>query len=181
MRSIIFDMDEVLVQFLKQLVIEYNDKYNTHLRVPDIVTWHLPKEIREIYYRTNFFTELKPYLGAVQVAERLQEEGHKIYIATDAGGDYHIADCKLRWIAEHMPFIDRQYQVIITGAKHLLQADVIVEDGPTNLERFKGATIAIDRPYNMSTKTDFRIYDNNFTEIHAIVNTLDLKGDKKYA
>ena len=55
-----------------------------------------------------------------------------------------------------MPFIDCQKEVIITGSKQLINANVIVDDSPFFLENFQGIKIAVDKPYNKNIKTDYQ-------------------------
>lgn len=170
---IIFDMDEVITQFLKKLLVIYNERYEMNLTTNDILTWDFEEEFHQIFREKGFFEDLEPYPKAIETIKELKEEGFDIIIATDAAGEPGIAYSKLKWLGEHMPFIDRQKQVIITGSKHLINAEMIIDDSPFHLENFSAIKIAIDRPYNRRIqKNCFRIYNNDFYEIYKLIRTL---------
>lgn len=170
---IIFDMDEVITQFLKKLLSVYNERYNTNLMINDIFNWQFTDDFHKIFQEKGFFEDLEPYPKAIETIQDLKEDGFDIIIATDAGGDPEIAYSKLKWIDEYMPFINRQKEVIITGSKHLINADLIIDDSPIHLESFPLLKIAIDRPYNRKVQEKcFRIYNNNFDALRQLIYTL---------
>ncbi|MFA6711217.1 MAG: hypothetical protein WCS33_00725 [Candidatus Caldatribacteriota bacterium] len=170
--KIVFDMDEVIVQFLKKLLKEYNLKFNKNLTEKDFTEWQFGQDIANIFLQEGFFDDLEPYPNAIEIVSKLKKDKFGILIATDAAGQASIAKSKFNWLRKHMPFIDCQKEVIITGSKQLINANVIVDDSPFFLENFQGIKIAVDKPYNKNIKTDYRVYNDTIEEIYDIVHRI---------
>ncbi len=172
MKSIIFDMDEVLCRFLDRLVrvhnLEHTERFENQLRVKDIVEWKLPDKLVQIYHRPYFFRYLEPYFSVVKCLNELLEQDYEIVIATNAQHNGSIVDDKVAWIREHIPDFNLS-NVIFTDRKELINCDILIDDAPHYLERFPGITIAMDKPYNEHVKTDLRVYDNNGIELYHLI------------
>ena len=170
-------MDEVICKFLDHLCQEYNSLNNTNLKPYQIDSWYLDKFIgqegKEIFKKSGFFISLKPYENAIEIVELLNKE-YEIIIASKAQ-NYVTAIEKYQWIEKYMPFINFN-QITLTNHKHLLKADIMIDDCGYYLELFKencsGITVCFDKPYNKEYNFDYRIYNNNWLELYDLIKGL---------
>ncbi len=170
MLTVLFDMDETIVQFLNKLLAYHRHLYNSDITIEDIHEWNMPKEFKDIFMTPYFFDGLKPYSGAIELINELTiKDEFNVYIVTDTGGEVNIVNGKYFWIKKYLPFINLRENVIFTKNKHLIKADILIDDNPYILKKFPNTTIAIDRPYNKHIKTWFRVYDNNFKNIKELI------------
>ena len=156
---ILVDMDGILVDFLAGFLRAYNQKYGDMLRKADIVEWELSRVVKpacneagvlSILDEENFFDRLRPLPGAVESILHLDALGHEVFIAT-AAGSADSARAKLTWIQHYLGWSRRR--VIITHQKHLIDADVLIDDKPLMLRRWKAQrpdarAMTIAYPYN---------------------------------
>jgi len=56
---------------------------------------------------------------------------------------------------EHFPFISWR-QIVFCGDKSLINADIMIDDHPKNLDDFSGETIMFTQPHNMLSETRYR-------------------------
>ncbi len=171
--KILFDMDEVIVQFLNGLLKEYNKLYNSNVTIDSIVDWDISDEFTKIYTKPHFFENLLPYPKAIETINELIINKHEIYIVTDAGGNLNIINGKYNWLKKYMPFINLQKNVILAHRKNLINGDIIIEDNPYTLSTFPNITIAMDKPYNKNVNSSYRVYENDFTAIKSIIDEIE--------
>ena len=170
-------MDECICKFLDRLCSEYNRLNNTNLQSSQIDSWYLDKFIgeqgKEIFRKQGFFDKLEPFPNAIKIVKKLNNE-HDIIIASKPQNKETSLD-KYNWLEEYMPFI-RFNQVVLGEYKHLIKADIMIDDCEYYLDLFKencnGTTICIDREYNKKFKADYRIYDTNWLEIYDIIKKI---------
>ena len=137
---ILVDMDDT-IENLAEVWVEYlNETHGTDVRVEDQRSWDFgelfPMLDREDVYRVvkedEVFRRLKPFDGAAEYMKKLIDDGHEIYIVT--ANPYQTVRVKMEeFLFEHFPFIDWKH-VIITSNKQMIRGDVLVDDGPHNLE-----------------------------------------------
>ncbi len=118
-------------EFSDNLTIDMLDTFDTHLRTKDG-----KEDIYEILQRPGLFRSLKPYDGAVDAVRRIAKE-HEVYIVT-ASPEGPAASEKIAWVLEHLPFINKKH-IVIMHHKHLINADVLIDDGPHNAVAFREA------------------------------------------
>jgi 5'(3')-deoxyribonucleotidase len=167
-------MDEVICKFLNRLCQEYNKLYNANLKPSQIDSWYLDKFIgqegKEIFKQQGFFINLEPYENAIEIVKLLNKE-YKIIIASKPQNSVTATE-KLFWIKKYMPYINFN-QITLTSHKHLLKADMMIDDCGYYLELFKencgGVTVCFDKPYNKKYNFDYRIYRNNWLELYALI------------
>ena len=80
---------------------------------------------------------------------------HNVYIVTA----YTVTTCvdKVKWIRKYLPSFDKK-NVVFCNDKNLINADVLIDDAPHNLESFPNKTICFDMPYNKEAKCDYRAF-----------------------
>ena len=171
------DLDSVLVQLLPTWLQRYNQEYQDQLCIEDITVWEMERLVRRecgprIYrylQEPGFFRTLPPVPKGPEILERLQEEGHEIFLAT--ASPLHAATAmwdKLQWTQEHLPFLDPA-SLIFIHPKHLLQTDLLFDDSPTQLDHFPGISVAMDYPYNRG-HGDYRVA--SWPEFYHLIHQL---------
>jgi 5'(3')-deoxyribonucleotidase len=97
------------------------------------------------------FRNLPVRSGAQNAVQQLLDAGHDIYVITAClesspamGG---IIQDKLEWLQEHFPQICPT-RIVFTSQKHLVNVDLLIDDGPHNIEAFPNQTIVFDAPWN---------------------------------
>lgn len=104
------DLDEVLGEFLHALIQYHNYEYGTNLKKEQFKsyffweTWGGTREeaIQKVYdfHKTEFFTNIKPVLGAQKGIEFLSKN-HELVIITSR--QYEIADETKEWVEKYFP------------------------------------------------------------------------------
>jgi len=111
-----------------------------------------PEVIFEVLQRPGFTSNVPVMEGAPNVVKNLMNDGHEVYLVTARSGGTHCAET-FEWLHKHMPFIDTRKQLVFLYDKHLLHADVIIDDQAATLTNYKGLhqnalTLGIKYPYN---------------------------------
>lgn len=154
-------MDNTICDFATELCQRYNSIYDTNIKPEDIKMWNLsgcmdfPKA-QKIYNSDGFFYSLKPYLGAVETLKKLNKK-HNIVIATKPE-TIGVAVEKYRWLEKYTPFIPFE-NITMTGHKHTMNFDVMIDDNVEYLESFKNISICYNQPYNKICRCDYRVHD----------------------
>lgn len=143
---IIVDMDEVLAQFVKEVLKRWNDEADTNFVRDDINMWQMEKtlgansfeKITEWMTEPGFFENLEPFPGAIDGFNTLRKK-HDVVIATSlAGGLENGFDSKRRWVAKHFPDFSMK-NFICTSRKDLLTADILIDDAAHFLDAWRAA------------------------------------------
>lgn len=157
---VLVDLDGIVVDFLRVFLRAYNGKYNDTLRKADIIEWEVSRIVKPlcgvagvlgILDEDRFFDRLRPLPGAIEgVLQISQELGHEVLIVT-AAGSADSARAKLTWVQHYLGWGRRR--VIIGDHKHLIDADVLIDDKPLTLRRWKAErpnarAMTIAYPYN---------------------------------
>jgi 5'(3')-deoxyribonucleotidase len=151
-----------------------NRKHSMHISVEDIKEWELAKyyptltktELFEPLNTPEFWDEVKFQKDAVEVIEKLIQDGHEIYIITSS--HYITLPYKLkRCLFKHLPFLHKE-NIIITYNKSLIKCGILLDDAAHNLADFPGIKVVFDAPYNRETDVaDFRV--DSWKEFYELV------------
>jgi 5'(3')-deoxyribonucleotidase len=175
------DFDGTINDMLDTWVEWLNKKHKTNIKVSDITEWELIKVFptltkRELFEPLNTpafwqYVSIKP--DAIEIIEKLIQDGHKIYIITSS--HYRTLPAKLdKCLFAHFPFLKKE-NVIITYDKSLINCNLLLDDAEHNLINFKGIKVLFDASYNKnSTVHDFRI--SSWTEFYELVQELKNVG-----
>lgn len=152
--TILIDMDDVLEQLVVGWVEYINEKYGISADPEDVTDWNMAlafptltsDQVYGVLSEDDLWDHVRPMPGAVDAVRRLVEEGHQVYIVTASG--YQTLRAKMdRVLFRYFPFLTWD-QVIITTNKHLVQGDVLVDDGPHNLTGGSYRKILFDARHN---------------------------------
>lgn len=185
---ILLDQDEVLAKWNARILEWFNQDEGTAWREEDIVdAWEMEKTlgptakhfIRSCMRWPEFYTNLDPVEGAIDGVKKLMDDGHDVIIVSSvpkqAGIAYH---GKLQWLREKMPFFPLD-NFIAAKRKTLVIGDVLLDDGPHNIEDFVKAgrdVVIMDRPHNRKIKGPHRI--RHWNEFLEYIDDVKAKYDK---
>ena len=88
---------------------------------------------------------------------------HEIYIVSAAMEFKHSFLDKYDWLDKHFPFIHWKRRVFC-GDKHIIKADILIDDHDFNLSVFTGRPIVFTAPHNV-----------HYTQYERMENWLDAK------
>ena len=153
---LLVDMDDTIEYLLKAWVRGVNAAYGRSVSYEDVLDWDVtrafPGLTREQVYsvplRPGFWEDVEPIPGAAQALERLMQAGHEVYIVT-ATPFCSVPEKLDGYLSRHFPFIPKE-QVIVTSKKQLIRGDVMIDDGPHNLEGGDYVKILMTAPHNRS-------------------------------
>jgi 5'(3')-deoxyribonucleotidase len=114
----------------------------------------------------GFFRNLPVMEGSQKVLQKLNEKYNIIIVSLATEFPYSLTDKQL-WLNEHFPFISWK-QVVLCGNKHLVKADIMIDDHLKNLDNFDGETIMFSQPHNLLVKNSRHRRVNSWTEIEDL-------------
>lgn len=153
---ILVDMDDVLEQLVEAVVQHVNDLYGTHATSADVTEWNLAAAFPSLTYEQVYSTVdddvlwdiVQPMPGAAEALKKLIAEGNEIYIVT--ASLYENLRKKMKDVLfRYFPFLHWN-QVIIAHKKQMILGDVLVDDGPHNLQGGNYRKILFDATHNQS-------------------------------
>lgn len=137
--TILIDMDDVLEQLVVGWCQYLNERFGTNATQADVKSWNMmqafptltKEQVYSAVYDEALWDYVKPMPGADETLRKLLADGHEIYVVTAT--HYMTLRAKMEKVLfRYYPYLDWDH-VIITGNKHLVQGDVLVDDGPHNL------------------------------------------------
>lgn len=165
------DLDSTLNNLAHTWLARYNADYADSVTPSDILTWdtHLyvkcGKDIYQ-YLTPDLFSACAPQPYAQVITQSLLAQGHELVIITSTIPETHAA--KHTWVKTHFPWITHY---IATDSKQFIDVDVLLDDGPHNLEAFHTHrphkhAIAFDYPYNRTWR-GARVC--NWTQVPSVI------------
>lgn len=181
---ILIDMDSILADLLDPWLSTWNKEHSGQgLTVADVHSFDLHKclsyphenslSIYEIITRPGFFEKLQPLPGAIASVEKLMLN-NECYIASTADTSHSYME-KIKWLKKYLPAFTKK-QIFLTGAKHMIQADVLIDDSPANATAYRNAwpdsqILTIKYPYNAECKA-YDLKANNWKYTEAAWETI---------
>jgi 5'-nucleotidase len=149
-KTILVDMDGVLVDIYPRFFELYKKETGISL-APEKVAGLLEAEAfpnqREWVSSPGFFRNLPVMAGSREVLERLSGKYDIIVVSLATEFPNSLTDKQL-WLHEHFPYISWR-QIVFCGNKNIINADIMIDDHPKNLDFFKGETIMFTQPNNI--------------------------------
>lgn len=176
--TILVDMDDTVEDLLSAWVSYLNAKHGTSVQKDDVAQWDISKsfptlskkQVYEPLYLDDFWLSVKPIDGAAEALQRLMADGHQVLIVTTSS--YETLRTKMEEVLfKYFPFLSWD-DVIITSRKQLVNGDVLVDDGPHNLEGGQYLRVLMDAPHNRAYNTEsngmIRVY--NWSEAYDVIS-----------
>lgn len=182
---ILIDMDNVVANLTKKWLDLYNLQHNDNVLPEHLLTWQIEEhakkcpidELHNIIGTPGFFSDLEVIPDAIEVSKRLKNAGHELYFVTatpynNSTGSFD----KNNWIETYFPHIGKKH-VIHTHIKHIINGDLLFDDGPENIINFPGIKVVMDAPYNRNLIADYRT--NNWLDFEKIIIEIMNKSNIK--
>ncbi len=143
---IALDMDDVFADASGALIDKYNDNHGTHFTLEQMkgggfdtfFDTDQTEEIRSYLYEPGFFRNLKVIKDASEVLPLLVQK-HDVFVVSAAQQFPYSLTEKSEWLDEYFPMISWHNRVFC-GDKHIISADVLIDDHAYNLDTFRGET-----------------------------------------
>lgn len=124
-----------------------------------------PHQIFGVLQEPGFTTSIPIMTGAREALKVLMDDGHEVYLVTARSGAQHVTET-FRWVSTELPFIDIRKQLIFLYNKHLIPADVIIDDQGATLTKYKkthpnALALGIEYPYNVYLDSSSDIADRD--------------------
>ena len=81
-------------------------------------------------------------------------------------------DAKFKWLEKHFPFIPPS-RIVFCGDKHIISADVLIDDRSRHFKKFRGIGILFTAPHNAKESSPLRA--NNWNEVMKILSNGNAK------
>ena len=150
MKRILVDMDGVLADVYSRFFDLHELETGSRLSVSD-VSGMLEAEAfqNQIGWVTTpgFFRTVPAMEGSVEGLKKLNFQYDVVVVSMATEFPQSLTDKQL-WMHDHYPFISWE-QLVFCGNKSLLQADIMIDDHPKNLDNFNGETIMFTQPHNI--------------------------------
>lgn len=137
--TILIDMDDTIEYLLVEWLDMLNEQFGTHVTEDDIHEYDLtvafpclsPDDVYAPLFTKELWERVKPVPGARYAIERLQNDGHDVYIVTSS--NFQTIYTKISSIIyRYFPTIDSQH-IILASKKQMIRGDVLIDDAPHNL------------------------------------------------
>ena len=168
------DMDEVIADSFSKHLRYYNEQTGAGL-TQEMVTQNglrplIPEEHKETFNRVpfadGFFADLELIDGSLSALEQLSQH-HDVFITSAAMDVPTSFDAKYKWLEKHFPFIPPA-RIVFCGDKHIINADVLIDDRSRHFKKFRGIGILFTAPHNAKETAALRA--NNWNEVLQILS-----------
>lgn len=177
---IMIDMDDTIEQLVKGWCKYMNVHYGTTTTPDDVHEWDLslafPEQTSDQVYAAEKTDEIWDYVepipGAAEVMQQLIADGHELYIVTNTL--YESLRAKMdKVLFKYFPFIDWDH-VIITKNKHIINGDVLIDDGIHNLTggNYKKILFTANHNRNFDAASIGAVRADNWKQVYEIINRM---------
>ncbi|WP_332649392.1 5' nucleotidase, NT5C type [Lysinibacillus sp. 54212] len=164
-KSIAIDMDQVLANSYRKMVVTYNEVSGENLTEDQFLEGTKkdldPSKARQFFEKLNepsFFRDFEVLdEDSIRVVKELNEH-FDVYIATAAMEVPGSFTAKYDWLQEHFPFLNPQH-FVFCGNKAVIHTDYLIDDNPRQLNAFKGQGILYSMPYNEHVEGFVRMHN----------------------
>ncbi len=182
---ILIDMDGITMDLHTPWLSAYTELTGDTLQIEQIVDYETsqfvkyPAELYSIFDRPGFYDQVLPIPGAVKAVRALRES-YDVHFCTAT----HNAD----WARSKIELAEKYFgigykDVVLTHHKHLVEADILIDDKPATLEKWykkKRLSATIAWPWNLTCPTSFMAHGWRDTEAawQSIVKWVDNVHDR---
>jgi len=168
--KIIVDMDGVLADVYArffELQKEETGKVPLLSDIAGLLEAEAFSRQREWVTTPGFFRSVPVMKGSLEGLEKLNEKYNVVVVSMATEFPNSLTDKQL-WLHEHFPFIGWK-QIVFCGDKNIINADIMIDDHPKNLDHFKGKTIMFTQPHNMLLNDDRHQRVSSWEEIGKLL------------
>lgn len=144
-------MDDTTFDFVKPLLVQYNEIYNDNVRFENIIDYqihrYLKPECENVFKDVvddDFIYNLKPMQDAKQIIDWLNKH-YDVYFAS--AGHPSTMKARDKLLSKTFDWYSTR-QLIRCVDKWVLDFDVLIDDCIDNLLEFKSAKVLMSRPWN---------------------------------
>lgn len=170
MKRILVDMDGVLADVYTRF-FELYERETGIILSPSDVSGKLEAEAfpNQIKWVTTpgFFLSLPVMPGSREGLNRLNSVYDVVVVSMATEFPMSLTDKQL-WIQDNFPFISWK-QIVFCGNKNILQADIMIDDHPKNLDNFSGETIMYSQPHNIFLRNTKHKRVTSWEEIESLL------------
>lgn len=170
MKKIAIDMDEVISHFSLSCLTLFNEEFGENYTAKDLQGLKLAELDERLAGRLDEYIASEHFFSNMQVVQHSQEVIHKlttqydVYIVTAAMEFPPSLAPKFNWLKRHFPFLQQQ-NFVFCGDKSIIKADYLIDDTPSNLDRFEGKGLLFTAPHNAKVQGYNRL--NNWLEVET--------------
>lgn len=185
---ILVDLDSTITDTLPAWLTVITAKTGVKVTVDDITEWNMckcgpltqltPDQIFDVLHDPAFLQTILPIEGALENLKKLHDFGHEIKVVT-ARQHPNTVVAAMDWVKTFMPWFDPQKNLIFAYDKHIIKADVMIDDKGQTLEEYKvnwpkALCLGIQYPYNSYLKYNLFVNliprDNqSWNEIYSLI------------
>ncbi len=149
---ILLDCDGVICNFVEE-ILNFDNHEHTYESITDFnifKAWNQPERWKDF---TKYISEpgkvlgMKPFNGAVEFVNELRKFG-EVIIATSPFKSPNWIPERLEWLEKHFGF--KHDEVCVWSKKHLIRADVLIDDAFHNVLEFPGKSLLLNHPWNQA-------------------------------
>lgn len=174
---VLVDCDNVMCMLQERVIEIFNSRHNKNYTLDDFTDYNIENNLpvqeaidfKSIYGESGLYETIKPIDGAQNGIRKLIDNGHNVFIVTDAIPNTYGE--KVAFIKHYFPFIDESH-IVAMKHKEYFRCDVMIEDNLQNLlAKPYYDRIIMDYPWNRNTHDE--VYSikrcTNWDEIVAAV------------
>jgi len=170
MKRLLVDMDGVLADVYSRFFDLHEEETGIRLTVQDIIGLKeaeaFPSQLNWVN-SPGFFRTIPVMAGSRKVLEKLNVQYEVVVVSMATEFPNCLTDKQL-WLMEHYPFISWK-QIVFSGRKDIIQADIMIDDHVKNLDKFKGETIMFTQPHNMNNPDSKHTRVDTWEEIEKLL------------
>lgn len=184
MKRVAIDMDGVLYDLLTPWIKEYNEIFGDNLSPEQITTYDLSHYIKcdkeslnYILERPDFWGKIELYDGVYEAIDRLSQDP-EIDLLFVTATTYKTAAAKFQRIFDLLPMVNKE-NIIITGRKYLINADIFVDDWEENLKKMENSVNKIMFLITQNYNKNFPAEQYGIIRCSSLARAVDLilKGE----
>lgn len=170
--TVALDMDSTIYDLMNPWLDWINKTFDEKRTIKDVTTWNFPMLFKckergfDFLDIPDMFLSLKPFPNAIEAVNKVREMGVRQVFVTTVSSVTKDSQKQSAWekqqvIGRDFPWAKKDV-MITSGSKDLVRADMLVDDGPHNIEAFAatgGVTAKIPYPYNVAAPADF-VFDD---------------------
>lgn len=177
---ILVDMDDVVTNYLEDMVKEYNKIYNTNHSIEEITEWKIPDSFEHglfsVHNVSDVLTRVTPKADSIKYINKWIDEGYQVYIVSDCVNCAKRYGEKIKWLQAYLPKFDISH-FIPCSEKHIVKGDILIDDNLDNLEKWSlenpyGHDLLFTAQHNKELQDERRV--DSFEEVDDYIKTVQV-------